>query len=164
MTTLSFKCGPRLFLRGLHLWLLEVQVLSVLDGEVDVLQDDVDSLLICAVEGQEPHHAVVLDLDRTAVTTKHVTQTGWRPFTSSHQTTDGFCQLLKLSAPDAVRVILYHRVHVRVQIPAGPQDYENTETSPQHFNVSTENSLFNLLLGFRVQQVHFGHDVDLRDL
>lgn len=161
MTTLSDKCGLRLFQHGLHLWLLEVEVLSILDGEVNVLQDDVDSLLICAVKGQEPHHAVVLNLDRTTVTTKHVTQ---RPFTSSHQTTDGFCQLLKLSAPDAVRVILYHRVHVRVQIPAGTQDYENTETSPQQYNFSTENSLFNLLLGFGVQQVHFGHDIDLRDL
>lgn len=56
-----------------HLGLLEVQVLSVLDGEVDVLQDDVDSLLVCAVEGQEPHHAVVIDLDTTAVTDNHLT-------------------------------------------------------------------------------------------
>lgn len=130
VTTLSFQCWLRRFLRALlHLWLLEVQVLSVLDGEVDVLQDNIDSLLVRAVEGQEPHHAVVLDLDRTTVTTRGLTGTGWSPFTSSHQTTDGFCQLLKLCAPDAVRVILYHGVHVRVQIPAGHQDHQNMENS-----------------------------------
>lgn len=143
-----------------HLGLLEVQVLSVLDGEVDVLQDDVDSLLVCAVEGQEPHHAVVIDLDTTAVTDNHLTPPR-RPLTSSHQTTDGFCQLLELCAPDGSRVIFHHGVHVRVQI---PEDIRTVRTTGRRLDLNTRNSLFNLLLGSRAQQVHFGHDVDLRDL
>lgn len=159
--TWSFQCWLRL--RALlHLWLLEVQVLSVLDGEVDVLQDDVESLLVRAVEGQEPDHAVVLDLDRTTVTTRGLTGTLGR--SPPHQTTDGLCQLLKLCAPDAVRVILYHGVHVRVQIPAGRQHHQNMENCRRPLHLHTHNSLFDLLLGFRVEQVHFGHDVNLRDL
>lgn len=47
----------------LHLWLLELQVLSVLYREVNVLQHYVNAFLIRAVKRQESHHAVVIDLD-----------------------------------------------------------------------------------------------------
>lgn len=50
----------RLFL---HLWLLELQVLSILYGEVDVLQHYVNSFLVCAVKRQKSHHAVVVNLN-----------------------------------------------------------------------------------------------------
>lgn len=54
-----------------YLWLLKLQVLPELDGEVDVLQDDVDSFLVRAVKRQEPHHAVVIDLNPRQ---RHVTK------------------------------------------------------------------------------------------
>ncbi len=47
----------------LHLWLLELQVLSILYREVNVLQYYVNTFLICAVKRQESHHTVVIDLD-----------------------------------------------------------------------------------------------------
>lgn len=46
----------------LHLWLLELQILSILYREVNVLQHDVHALLVCAVKRQESHHAVVINL------------------------------------------------------------------------------------------------------
>lgn len=49
-----------------HLWLLDLQVLPILNGEVDVLQHYVDTLLICPVEGQKPYHAVVIYLGNKA--------------------------------------------------------------------------------------------------
>lgn len=47
----------------LHLWLLELQVLSILYREVNVLQHYVNTFLIRAVEGQESYHTVVINLD-----------------------------------------------------------------------------------------------------
>lgn len=46
-----------------YLWLLELQVFSILYREVDVLHNYVNTFLICAVERQESHHAVVINLD-----------------------------------------------------------------------------------------------------
>lgn len=46
----------------LHLWLLELQVLSILYREVNVLQYYINTFLICAVKRQESHHTVVIDL------------------------------------------------------------------------------------------------------
>ena len=51
-----------------HLWLLELQVFSVLYREVDVLQHYVNTFLVCAVKRQEPHHTVVINLDGQAET------------------------------------------------------------------------------------------------
>lgn len=45
-----------------YLRLLELQVLAVLYGEVNVLENNVDAFFIGAVERQETHHAVVIDL------------------------------------------------------------------------------------------------------
>jgi len=48
----------------LYLRLLDLQVFSVLYGEVDVLQHYVNTFFICAVKGQESYHTVVIYLDR----------------------------------------------------------------------------------------------------
>lgn len=49
----------------LHLWLLKFQVFPVLNGEINVLQDDVDALLVGPIEWQEANYAVVVDLNET---------------------------------------------------------------------------------------------------
>lgn len=46
----------------LHLWFLEFQVLSILYGEVNMLQNYVYTFLICAVKRQKSNHAVVINL------------------------------------------------------------------------------------------------------
>lgn len=50
----------------IYLWLFELQVLSILYREVDVLQYYVNTFLISAVKRQKSHHTVVIDLDTQA--------------------------------------------------------------------------------------------------
>lgn len=108
------------------LWLLQLQVFSVLDGEVDVLQHDVHALLICPVKGQEAHHAVVVDLDthtQIAALWSHTARLHSTPIAPlinepTHQAADGLSQLLEFGTPDGVRAVLHHGVHVWVQVPA----------------------------------------------
>lgn len=47
-----------------YLWLFKLEVLPVLNGAVDVLQDDVDAFIVGAVKRQEANHAVVVNLNR----------------------------------------------------------------------------------------------------
>lgn len=107
----------------LHLWLLELQVLSILYREVNVLQHDVNTFLVSAVKRQESHHAVVINLDTQTATASLQTliqnQTENHTHGFTHQTTDGLSQLLKLCASNGVRVIFHLRVHVWVQVPGG---------------------------------------------
>lgn len=49
-----------------YLGLLKLQVLAVLYGEVNVLENNVDPFIVGAVEGQETHHAVVIDLTKNS--------------------------------------------------------------------------------------------------
>lgn len=62
----------------LHLWLLKFQVFPVLNGEINMLQDDADTLLVGAIERQEANHAVIIDLNGT-----HHRQSIWREETGS---------------------------------------------------------------------------------
>lgn len=59
--------GLFLFCMFLHLHLLDLQVFSILDGEVDVLQHNVNTFLISAIKRQESHHAVVINLETEAL-------------------------------------------------------------------------------------------------
>ena len=51
----------------IHLWLLNLQIFSILNGKVDVLQHYIDAFLVCAVKRQEPYHAVVINLESTYI-------------------------------------------------------------------------------------------------
>lgn len=48
-----------------NLGLFDLQVFPILYGEINVLQDDVDALLISAIKGQEANHTVVINLEET---------------------------------------------------------------------------------------------------
>lgn len=50
-----------------NLWLFKLQVFTILYGEINVLQDHVDALLISAVKGQETNHTVIINLKKTVI-------------------------------------------------------------------------------------------------